>query len=87
MWCIVVHRLMGAPTMATKSKKKTADEGKTARMSVSFPTELYQTLNEIAKDKKVSFGWVVREATEQYIKDRWPRLESHQSSQPTGKLG
>lgn len=73
----------GCSTMAANSKKKTADEGKTARMSISFPAELYETLNEIAKEKKVSFGWVVREATEKYVEDRWPLLGSRQSTQPT----
>ena len=35
------------------------------RASVSFPPELYRTLEELAKKKKVSIAWVVREAAEQ----------------------
>ena len=34
------------------------------RASISFPTEIYQNLKEIAQQKKVSVAWVVREATE-----------------------
>ena len=34
----------------------------TARASVSFPVELYARLEPIAKQKKVSIGWVVRDA-------------------------
>lgn len=37
------------------------------RASISFPPDLYQTLEEIAKQKKVSLAWVVRDAAEQYV--------------------
>jgi hypothetical protein len=33
---------------------------------------MYQTLEDIAREKKVSLAWVVRNATEQYIADKWP---------------
>ncbi|AXW09999.1 hypothetical protein CJO90_05670 [Ralstonia solanacearum] len=42
------------------------------RASVSFPPELYATLERIAKEKKVSVAWVVREAAEKYVSDQWP---------------
>ena len=42
------------------------------RATISFPPDLYQTLEEIAGQKKVSLAWVVREAAEQYIADKWP---------------
>lgn len=44
----------------------------TIRASISFPRELYQTLEDIARRRKVSLAWVVRDATEQYISDKWP---------------
>jgi metal-responsive CopG/Arc/MetJ family transcriptional regulator len=44
------------------------------RASVSFPRELYETLEKIAKQKKVSLAWVVRDATEQYVAEKWPLL-------------
>ena len=44
------------------------------RASVSFPVELYQTLEAIARQKRVSVAWVVREATAQYVVDQWPLL-------------
>jgi metal-responsive CopG/Arc/MetJ family transcriptional regulator len=47
---------------------------KTLRASVSFPRELYATLERIAKDKKVSVACVVREASERYVSDQWPLL-------------
>jgi hypothetical protein len=37
------------------------------RASISFPPGLYETLEEIAKKKKVSLAWVVRDAAEKYV--------------------
>jgi predicted DNA-binding protein len=44
----------------------------TVRASISFPPEVYETLEMIAKEKKVSLAWVVRDAAEQYIGEKWP---------------
>lgn len=49
----------------------------TPRASVTFPPALYRTLEEIAKRKKVSLAWVVRDAAEKYV--------SEQSSEPKGR--
>jgi len=46
------------------------------RASISFPPDVYQTLEVIAKEKKVSLAWVVREAAEKYIEDKWPLFRS-----------
>ena len=40
------------------------------RASISFPSDLYDTLDEIAKQKKVSLAWVVRDAAEKYVQGR-----------------
>jgi predicted DNA-binding protein len=37
------------------------------RASISFPPDIYQNLKEIARLKKVSLAWVVREAAEKYV--------------------
>ena len=50
------------------------ENASTVRATISFPTELYDTLADIAKKNKVSLAWVVRDATEQYIADKWPLL-------------
>ena len=42
------------------------------RATISFPPELYATLEEIAHQKKVSLAWVVREAAENYLAAKWP---------------
>jgi metal-responsive CopG/Arc/MetJ family transcriptional regulator len=55
-------------------KRKTVDKRKVTpqnpswvRASVSFPSDVYQILGELAKNKKVSLAWVVREAAERYV--------------------
>jgi predicted DNA-binding protein len=42
------------------------------RLSVTLPSETYVSLERIAKKKKVSLAWVVRDATEKYISDEFP---------------
>lgn len=40
------------------------------RASISFPSDLYETLDAIAQQKKVSLAWVVRDAAERYVEGR-----------------
>jgi hypothetical protein len=37
------------------------------RASISFPAGLHETLQDLAKRKKVSLAWVVRDAVERYV--------------------
>jgi len=53
-------------------KKMTAQSSAQVRATISFPPDLYATLEEIAKQKKVSLAWVVRDAAEQYLAEKWP---------------
>ena len=57
--------------MATK-RPKTAKTKTALRSTVSFPPDLYHTLEQMAKQKKVSVAWVVRDAAEKYVADQWP---------------
>lgn len=59
---------------AKRKEKPPAPDTATVRATITFPTEIYQTLEAIAREKKVSLAWVVREASEQYIADKWPLL-------------
>ncbi len=45
------------------------------RASISFPRDLYETLEEIAREKKVSLAWVVRDAVERYVAEKEPLSE------------
>jgi hypothetical protein len=56
-------------------KKQEGNKARTATMpraSVTFPPELYRTLEDLARKKKVSLAWIVREASERYVADQWP---------------
>jgi metal-responsive CopG/Arc/MetJ family transcriptional regulator len=37
------------------------------RASISFPRGVYHILERLARQKKVSLAWVVREAAERYV--------------------
>ena len=53
------------PTRRKGAKKSVP--APTLRASVSFPPELYHTLEKIARHKKVSLAWVMRDAAEKYV--------------------
>lgn len=61
--------------MATTKRTRTKDKhGSQPRASITFPPELYKTIEDLAKKKKVSIAWVVRDAVEKYVAEQWPLL-------------
>lgn len=75
LWCNAILPASEYPyvTRGTKRKEKPKPtEASSVRATISFPSDIYQTLEQIAGQKKVSLAWVVREAAEQYIADKWP---------------
>jgi metal-responsive CopG/Arc/MetJ family transcriptional regulator len=54
------------------SKSRKIQGAPAVRASISFPPDIYETLETIAKEKKVSLAWVVREAAQNYIAEKWP---------------
>jgi metal-responsive CopG/Arc/MetJ family transcriptional regulator len=61
---------------ARRKDKPVTDEHASVRATISFPSDLYQTLDGIARQKKVSLAWVVREAAEEYVAQKWPLFKS-----------
>ena len=43
------------------------------RASITFPPDLYEALEKIALQKKVSLAWVVRDASERYVAEETRR--------------
>lgn len=75
LWCSAILPPSELPSVTRGAKRKEKPkptEGSSVRATISFPADIYQTLEEIARQKKVSLAWVVREASEQYIADKWP---------------
>ena len=40
------------------------------RASISFPPDIYEMMERLARKKKVSLAWVVRDAVERYVTDQ-----------------
>ncbi len=45
------------------------------RASVTLPPDVYKTLEQIAREKKVSLAWVICDAAKKYIAEKWPLFE------------
>jgi len=59
--------------MPTKKNAPEQDNpARVMRASVSFPLRLYRGIEEVAREKKVSLAWVIREAVEKYVADQSP---------------
>ena len=43
------------------------------RASISFPPDIHEVLTELARQKKVSLAWVVRDAVERYVAEQQER--------------
>lgn len=49
-------------------------EPRSIRASVSLQPDTYRTLEALARQKKVSTAWVLRDAAEKYVAEQWPLL-------------
>ena len=50
-----------------KRERSGAASQRMVRASISLPAELHQAIERIARTKKVSIAWVVRDAVEKYL--------------------
>ncbi|WP_277040923.1 CopG family transcriptional regulator [Caballeronia mineralivorans] len=62
--------------MATKRGRKPTGKPVATRASTSLSPELYSSLQRVAKQKKVSVAWVIRDAAEKYVAEQWPMFEN-----------
>ena len=62
-----------------RTASETTENG-SIRASISFPTELYRALADLARRKKVSLAWIVRDATEKYVAEEWPLFTLRKNS-------
>ena len=44
------------------------------RATVSLPPDIYRSIEALARQKKVSAAWVLRDAAEKYIDNQWPLI-------------
>jgi hypothetical protein len=72
MWCKVVtgtEKRFPMKEKRSQGKSLKAQRKAAVRASITFPPDLYETLEEIAREKKVSLAWVVRDAVDKYVAD------------------
>jgi hypothetical protein len=62
----------GESVAGRKRRTERPPDATSIRASISFSSEVYSSLDEIAKQKKVSLAWVVREAVDRYLAEKWP---------------
>ncbi|MBS0225743.1 MAG: CopG family transcriptional regulator [Proteobacteria bacterium] len=62
--------------MPAKRGRKPTGKPRATRATASLPPDIYQTLQDIAKQKRVSVAWVIRDAAEKYVADQWPLLHA-----------
>jgi len=55
-----------------------SDAKKAVRITVSLPPESYETVLRMAKNKKVSAAWVVRDAVDKYLAADQPLFYTQQ---------
>ena len=67
---------MKAKKGAGKKMKGTAQ----VRATIRLPPAVCETREGIAKNKKVSLAWVVRETAEKHIEDKWPLFATEERS-------
>jgi hypothetical protein len=71
-------------SMATKRRlsggRSTRRKPRAIRASVSLPPEIYRTLEALAKQKRVSTAWVMRDAAEKYVAEQWPLFSNGQKA-------
>jgi hypothetical protein len=63
MWCNTISDMARRPKDETDSSTRT---------SVTLPSTVYASLEIIARQKKVSMAWVMRDAAEKYVSEQWP---------------
>ncbi len=70
LWCDTMFPESEPKLSRGAQRKEKPAERASVRATISFPSELYKTLEGIAREKKVSLAWVVREASERYVADK-----------------
>ena len=75
--CKVVQ-IYGLKHIAMQHDLDQAGRSTPTRISANLTPEQYETLRVIAEQKKVSIAWVIRDAVEKYIADRWPLLKGEE---------
>lgn len=61
-----------------RAGRPASSKPRAVRASVSLQPDVYRTLKDLAKQRKVSTAWIIRDAVETYLAEQWPLLEKRQ---------
>ena len=62
--------------MGSRTRQASRDTNPgTVRASISFPQDDYRLIAQLAKENRVSVAWVIRDAVDSYLKQKWPLLQ------------
>lgn len=61
-----------------KPGRPASNKPRAVRASVSLPPEVYSTLAALAKNRRVSTSWIIRDAAEKYVAEQWPLFGKQQ---------
>ena len=56
-------------------QSRKSEGASSVRASISFPRDIYEVLEQLASQKKVSLAWVVRHAVERYVGEQEEQSE------------
>jgi hypothetical protein len=54
----------------SQGRSPKADSKPSVRASITFPSDLYETMEQIARQKKVALAWVVWDRAEKYAAEQ-----------------
>jgi len=77
----------GHPVAVNKHKGENTKSAAQPPASVTFPPEPHRNLDDLAKKKKVSIAWIVREAADKYLADQGPLFgaKCQEAHRPRGR--
>jgi hypothetical protein len=61
-----------ASVNSTENRTDNASAKRATRITVTLPPDCYETVVRLAKQKRVSTSWVVRDAVDRYLQDDLP---------------
>ena len=76
----MVHHERKTQMTIKKPRARKTKTPRAPRISITFSPDVYQTLEVIAKEKKVSLAWVVRDAAEKYITEQKPTIRKQRQT-------
>jgi hypothetical protein len=80
--CRVISVMQYDAVMPSPTPPKDAPKAAGTRITITLPPEDYEHILQLAKNKRVSASWVVRDAVAKYLAEDMPLFASRESTSP-----